>query len=71
MTLARLRRALHAAGLTLSACRRYATMLLREALTGGDVRFTDGRQVPLDYRNGAEYASFRKDYALAPGAPAL
>jgi hypothetical protein len=66
VTPARLRRALHASGLTLSdRRRRYATMLLWEALTGGDVRFADGRQAPLDCKDRTEYASFRKDCAPA------
>jgi hypothetical protein len=66
VTPARLRRAPHASGLTLSdRRRRYTTMLLWETLTGGDVRFTDGRQALLDYKDRAEYASFRKDCALA------
>lgn len=40
-------------------------MLLWETLTGGDVRFTAGRQAPLDYKDRQEYASFRKECGLA------
>ncbi len=66
VTPTRLRRALHASGMTLSERRRrFATMLLWETLTGGDVRFADGRQAPLDYKDRQEYASFRKECGLA------
>lgn len=36
-------------------------MLLWETLTGGDVRFTDGRQAPLNHADRADYAAFRKE----------
>lgn len=66
VTPSRLRRALHSSGRTLSERRRrFATMLLWETLTGGDVRFADGRQAPLDYKDRQEYASFRKECGLA------
>jgi hypothetical protein len=66
VTPSRLRKALHASGMTLSdRRRRFATMLLWETVTGGDVRFTTGRQAPLDYKDRQEYASFRKECGLA------
>jgi hypothetical protein len=41
--------------------RRFATMLLWETITGGDVRFANGRQKPIDRMDRQEYASFRKE----------
>lgn len=58
----RLRRALHASGLaTSNRRRRYATMLVWETLTGGDVRFTNGRQAPLHRGDRGAYSEFRKE----------
>jgi hypothetical protein len=66
VTPSRLRKALHASGMTLSdRHRRFATMLLWETLTGGDVRFGAGRQAPLDHKDRQEYAEFRKKCRLA------
>jgi len=62
VTPSRLRRALHASGMALSdRRRRFATMLLWETITGGDVRFANGRQKPIDRTDRLEYASFRKE----------
>jgi TniQ len=56
----RLRKACHADGLKLTERRiRYATMLLWETLTGGDVRFASKRISPLNMYDRAEYAEFR------------
>jgi hypothetical protein len=60
VTPARLRRALHVSGMALSdRRRRFATMLLWETMTGGDVRFANGRQKPIGHTDRQEYASFR------------
>jgi hypothetical protein len=62
VTRTRLRRALHTAGLFLTDARhRWATMLLWETLTGGDVRFAGGTLAPLNPADRTKYAQFRAD----------
>lgn len=66
VTPSRLRRACHDHGLNLTQRRvRYATMLLWENLTGGDVRFASRLLSPRDHTDRAEYAEFRANYGAA------
>lgn len=59
VTPSRLRRACHEDGLVLTGRRvRYATMMLWETLTGGDIRFAGQRLKPQDHRDRAEYMEF-------------
>jgi hypothetical protein len=61
----RLRAACHHAGLVATdRRRRFATMLLWETLTGGDIRVQSGELVPRDADDRTEYASFCKREAL-------
>jgi len=61
VTASRFRAACHAAGLAATARRRrFATMLLWESLTGGDIRLQDGDLVPRGAADRFEYARFCK-----------
>jgi hypothetical protein len=66
VTPGRLRKACHANGMRLKERRiRYATMLLWETLTGGDIRFASRRLAPRNYVDRAEYTEFRNNCADA------
>jgi hypothetical protein len=66
VTPSRLRRACHQAGLALSERRiQYATMLLWETLTGGDIRFANNQLCFRNSNDRESYASFRRKYADA------
>lgn len=68
VTLSRLRRACRSAGLAATGRRRrFATMMLWETLTGGDVRFAAGQLAPRDAADRSEYASFRDGPAAGLG----
>lgn len=65
VTASRLRAACHHAGLVATdRRRRFATMLLWETLTGGDIRLQGGELVAHDADDRTEYASFCKKEAL-------
>lgn len=65
VTASRLRAACHDAGLVATGRRRrFATMLLWETLTGGDIRLQDGDLVPRDAPDRFEYARFCKREAV-------
>jgi hypothetical protein len=61
VTASRFRAACHAAGLVATGRRRrFATMLLWETLTGGDIRLQDGDLAPRDAADRFEYTRFSK-----------
>jgi hypothetical protein len=64
VTVSRFRAACHAVGLVATGRRRrFATMLLWETLTGGDIRLQGGDLVPRDSADRTAYAQFCRQEA--------